>query len=737
MPDTSSTSDFRNLMLAIRERWVSSALIALSVSLLLASYLLTRPAEYETSAGLLVERSKEMVLNVEQVVNTEVEQDFLDSFLSTQIEQLTTSSFLAEVAKSFSEEELELVLASYGLIPGEGPPQTNLLKTVKNEAKRYLSMLVPQTEAPPKSIEEKAASLLNETVRVGRVKDTMFVRITVTHRNPFAAQLIADRMAKVYVDGLARSNDSSIETANTFLAQKSEDLGSEIASLESRMQSYRLENNLVALKDKQNIVIERLRQLDDAHTKARLKRIELTSQRQQIDAIYQDGDLQKLAAATQSPEMMETQRELDLKLVERGVLSERYGKAHPAMIGNQDAINSLNSVLDEQAKAIHSIATLQLEKAIEDEERLREELTQVEQESLRLDELAAGYEALERQLETTKATYLKVLERKQETDLAKQLDEPNVKLVDPASLPIKPVSPNLGLVLIVSVGLGGSLFLGFPVVLASIDGRIKSYSEIGHSENRELLSEIPRSRGIRRRDRDLIVAHQSAQPVLESFRSIQSNISPAETVAFSKTYLVTSTVPGEGKTFVASNFASSCTQYGKKTLLVDADFRRPCLHKIFGLKNDRGIIPKLHNPHALVNSDPLTDPDLGLVEVQPGLWLLRSGAVSSKLLENLATSELPHLLRTLRSAFEVVILDTPPVGVFPDAEGLARYSDEILYICRFNKADSSYVQKSLARFEQRQKRFIRIIMNGMPRNRSGSSYYAGYSYAYAQKKYAY
>jgi capsular exopolysaccharide synthesis family protein len=483
--------------------------------------------------------------------------------------------------------------------------------------------------------------------------------------------------------------------------------------------------------------------MSQAATQAKLSRMMIEARLKQVQSVLKGNDdgARQLAATPEFAGLADVQKQIDELLARRTVMADRYGKAHPLMVENAASIGALRKLRSQQVEGALAEFQALRDKAVADEQRVDAELAAAEKESLRLDKLAVKDNELNRTLATVRESYSQILARLNQTTISSRLQNTNIKFVDRAGLPDLPVEPSRIRVIFVAVVLGGLMFFGFPWAADAFDKRVRSWSEIEDEFQVPLLAELPSVAALAPEQRAWIVARDLDDQAAESFRSLHSQLQILSRHAGTKTVLITSTIPAEGKSFVACNLAASFAAHGRRTLLVDADFRRPSLHTAFGLDNKRGILTwkgaPAGKPRTAVSADPL----LAITELAQNFSLLRSGGVSRKMTEMMQGGGMLHLLKALQSEYDIIIIDAPPAGIFPDAEVLARLAAEVIYVARFKGANRAHVRQVIERLNKGGVPLAGIVLNALPVKRFGPNYFSAQGYSatkygkyYAQEK---
>jgi capsular exopolysaccharide synthesis family protein len=270
-----------------------------------------------------------------------------------------------------------------------------------------------------------------------------------------------------------------------------------------------------------------------------------------------------------------------------------------------------------------------------------------------------------------------------------------------------------------SAGLG--LLILIPLAIGLIDTRIRTPAHVEETLKAPLLGVVKRMDKMGETERAQVFRLQKNRDLAEAYRGIFSEIEVRSPLGFPKALLITSSMPAEGKTLLCSNLAAVFAAHKKRTLLVDCDLRRPTLHRYFGVKSSSGWVDWLELP-AEVRTD---IPD-GIQHVADYLDLLPSGRASERPTELLDTLSRREVLQPLLAKYDVLIFDTPPAAIFPDALMLARCCHEMIYVCRYRTVRPGVVRKVIDRFQSSGISFLGIVLNQLPENKARNYGYHGY-----------
>ena len=493
------------------------------------------------------------------------------------------------------------------------------------------------------------------------------------------------------------------------------------------------EKNLLSLDGSQNMVADALKSAFGHLSEARLTLLRLDEMVKQIESFTAAGknkfEISYIANYGAVPGL---KSQLDGLIQQQSRLAERYLEKHPAMIANANDIGIMQDHLDKAvALAIAALST-QREEARQAVKTYQVEYDKNEQASLALREMAIEYNSLKQEADVKKGQYMAILNRLNDTQTTRNIDKLPLHPLDPATPPGAPYSPNKGAITRTCTGLGILIFIGVAVGLSFIDDRIKSAWDVESFIGANLLGIIPDLASMKDDEKYSLLINDSQTPGAEAFLSVYSSIKIHSKLDFPKSVLITSTIPGEGKTLISCNVAGSFARHGKKTLLIDCDLRRPMLHRHFKQQNSAGLLSWFENGASL-EGDLANHPGLGIIKVGENLSLLCSGGRSKSPTELLESPVFGQLLERLKREYDLVIVDSPPLGAVTDSLLIAERIDEVVYVCRFNRAYRKHIRLYMRALRNGKNEVLGIVLNGLSPRRI--EYYSNYRYYRSYKKY--
>ena len=552
-----------------------------------------------------------------------------------------------------------------------------------------------------------------EPVRASRLVDVVFV----SPDRGLAAQSV-NILAEEYVQQNYDLRRQNMERSLEWLSQELARQKKIVEASERAMAQYREDQNALSLEDRQNIVIARLNQLNDAATRARTNRAQKESLYRGVESLGKGASPDSIPGILQNPYIQSLKSQVAELERRRALLAERYGEKHPEMLtvnaSIQDAMRQLNL---EMAKAVDSIRH-DYDSALLEERTLATALEEQKTIATDLDRKSVTYTVLQRDAESNRELYQTLLKREKELQVLANSRGNNVRLVERAGIPQAPFSPNVRRAGMLGALVAFLVAFGLVLGLDYLDDTIKTPEDVTRL-GMPFLALIPAVRG--RRDRPVLYGHNDFS---EAIRSLRTSLSLTTTTQTGTVVLVTSAQPLEGKTTTACNLATALAHGGARVLLVDADMRRPGVHKGFGLENECGLA------ELLSGQAPLAHAVQRLAE--PNLWIMPAGTTPPNPSELLASGRMEALMAQMRQGpFDWVIVDTPPVLAVTDASILTQWVSGVAFVVGSEMTRRRMVERAIETLSAGRPRILGAVLNRV--NVSRNKYYYARHYGYGNK----
>ncbi len=689
---------FRDYYIILRERLWIALPIALLVALSYGYWQARVPKMYSAAATLQFEKP-ETVVTTQGVVDSSIRNEF---DINTYVQEMQSGRVRDMVVASFTPDEQKVLLRTY----------------IKNQ---------PAGQPAP------AVGNALGSVSFSPIRNSFLISISVNHPDPEAAAIIANRYVEKFMDYKAQTVGGQNEYAVNYLQERASVLEKESQDAEQALENYMKEKNLVSLDASLNLVADALRSVQASKTSAELDELNAESVARQI-AEYQakNRDLLEIDWIARRPAITSLRAQLSILQQQRAALSDRYLEKHPKMIDVNGKIQTVQDQL--AAETRQAIADLQTTLSAA-RDRLKALDAQVQAETkkeLELRALTVDYNNLKTKADVAHSNYVTILDRLNQTTTTKNIGNVPLHLLDTATPNYSPYQPIISKIVRTSVIYGLLVFVGVAMGLSFIDDRIKSAWDVEAFIGVNLLGIIPDLSAMKGDDKHSLVLSHQQTPGVEAFLGVYSAVKIQSKLDFPKAILVTSTIPGEGKTLVSSNLAGGFARHGKKTLLVDCDLRRPMLHRHFKQQNSLGLITWFESGASL-EGELATNPNLGITKLSENFSILTSGGRSKSPTSMLEQPAFGQLIEKLKREYDVIVVDSPPMGAVTDALLIAERTDEVIYVCRFNRAYRKHIKLYIRALLNGKNSVLGIVLNGLSPRRI--EYYSNYRYYRSYKKY--
>jgi capsular exopolysaccharide synthesis family protein len=562
-------------------------------------------------------------------------------------------------------------------------------------------------------------------VSVEPIKNSRLVDITFVSANPEFAARAANQLAREYVDQNADQRRRNVTSGLSWIEQELDRQKAKVEASERALASYRERQNALSLEDRQNIVVARLNQLNDAATKAKTSLVQKESLYNQVRTLSPESSPDTIPAILQNQYIQSIKNQLAELERDKANLSERYGERHPEIIKVNASIKDASRRLEQElAKAIDAIRN-DYQAALAEERSLTGSLEEQKGAAMSLGRKSVSYTVLEREAQSNRQVYETLLSRQKELEVLGSSRGNNVRLVEDAEVPGGPFTPNLRRTLLLASLAGLSLAVGLVVGLTYFDDTIKTPEDITAKLKAPFLGMIPKVQaGVAQPGTSLVLTSRTTHEFGEAYRSLRTALAFSHSNEGGKVVLVTSSQPLEGKTTTACNIAIALALGGERVLLIDADLRRPNVAKTLGIETGAGLSNLLTAQTSPKDAVRTTDTE--------NLWVMTSGPVPPNPSELLASDRMRMVLDAENSWFDWIVVDAPPVLAVTDAVLMAPMASGVAFVVRSEMTPQRHVKRALETLMTGQPRLLGLVLNGvdLERNKYYYSRYYGYEHTH-------
>jgi len=564
-----------------------------------------------------------------------------------------------------------------------------------------------------------------KALTVAPIRNSSLVNVRFASADPALAASVSNTLVRQYIDQNQENKFLSTKEASTWLSSQLAEERKKLEASEQALQNYRETGDAVALEDRQNIVVQRLADLNAAYTQARTERFEKEALYNQLRSLQNDRTaLDTFPAILSNTFIQQLKVQLADLQRQQAQMGERLGEKHPEMIKLNSAIEATEARLNgELGKVVQSVRNEFLS-AQTKEKSLATELEAQKAGALALNRKGIEYGVLRREAESNKQMYEALLQRSRETDVSGEMRASNIRVVDEAEVPRRPVRPRKAMNLVLGL-LGGLVSgIGLALFVEYLDNRVKSPEEIKQFLGLSFLGLVP---AVQAEDlpegRSPLISDTVAQNFAEAFREVRTSVMFSSADEGPRSVLVTSTQPSEGKSVIAANLAVSLANAGLRVLLMDADMRKPRQHDLMKTKQDPGLSSLLVG-RAKAN-------EVVQKTTTANLWVMPAGPNPPNPAELLGSTRFMNLVASLGEHFDWLVLDSPPVMAVTDAAVVAHRTTGVVFVVGSEQVDRHKALTAVHKLQASKAKVLGAVLNRANVQRNPYYYSHYYSHEYA------
>jgi capsular exopolysaccharide synthesis family protein len=575
------------------------------------------------------------------------------------------------------------------------------------------------------------------------VRNTRLVEITFSTPDPKMSQQMANEHATSFIQMTLENRFNLSAEAREFLGKRLSELREKVHNAEFKLNAFRQKYGVVSLEKGENIVVERLVDLNKELTRARAERIQAES----MYRMTRNRNTEYLAQVLNNGLIQQLKASLATLETEKGRLSSIFMPDHPRIQELNQQIGEARRALGREVGNIVQGIESSYASARAREEALEAEAGKQQTAALDLKEVGVEYAVLNEEVLVNRGLYESVLKRLNETNVANDLAASNMQVVQRAEIPSWPSSPQTTRNLLLAAIAGLILAVATALFLEYMDSRVATPEGVWAAVSVATLGVVPHLKSLQRRyefaylprangprlleapkgsgenlPRELVMARDQLSIVAESYRKIRTALLASGTENPPRTLVLTSPCPDEGKTMTTLNLAASLAQSGKRVIVVDADLRKGRCHKLMKAPHNLGLVDVLTGQkhlHACVQSTMVRN-----------LFLLSRGTLPSNPGDLLTSQRMRDVLRELAISFDFVLFDSPPVIAVSDAAVLSMLCDGVLLVFHGQKTTKVAARRAVEHLEAIGAPILGVILNGVdirdPEYKDYRSYFPAY-----------
>lgn len=697
-----------------RRKWsILSLMLVVMMVATLAVFVIT--PIYRAAATLLIEQKKGNVVSIEQAYGLDGSGN---EYLQTQFELLKSRGLAERVVR-----ELDLVHH-----PEFDPrQQPEPLIDIKGMLAHFdINKLIPgilpeEIEESPATTEakifDKVTKAFMERISIEPLGKSKLVKVQVDMADRLLAARAANAVANGFIEGQLEATMDMSMNATNWMNSRLGELQTKLKTAEDRLQAYREAENLVDVQGVSTISAAELSTTGDRMIDARRQRAEAESQYRQVQAMGKSGweKLATIPAVLGHPLIQQFKAEEARARAKVDELTKRYGTRHPAMEAARSDLSAASGSLRGQVEQIVAGIERNYQLAVANERSLQASFNANKSEIQNISRKEFQLRELQREVDSNRALYDTFMTRLKETAATSDLDSANARVVDQAAVPTSPIEPKKSLIVLLAGILALMAGVVITLLLDVLNNTFKGTEEIESKLNLPVLGILPLIKNKQRAQIAHMFSNNEDKSFSESIRTIRTGVVLSGMDDPHKILVITSSIPGEGKSTVAANLAMALGQM-EKVLLIDADMRRPALAKNFEFAVGT---PGLAN---LIAGTARLEDCLKHIE---NIDMLGAGAVPPNPLELLSSPRFAETLEFLRGKYDRIVIDSPPTQAVSDATVLATHANALIYVVRSESTAIPLVQKGVGQLLQNNAPITGVVLNQVDIKKAKKH---GYSY---------
>ena len=750
----------RELWRTVRKRkWLIISIVLIVTSLVTVEMVRTKPT-YQASTTVEVGKDNNALVRTGDLVINDDSDPYYQVNIKTKMLLLNSRELHEDVVADLKLDQNAKFLENDGGTSIWKKIKSVLGKRSTDEESAESDDMSDQTagDEHARSPEESArlapyVEALEENLTIEPVRDTRALKVSFIHTSPAIAAGVANGVARSFMQRNFQNKTEKFANTASWLDSSTRELKAKVEQSEQSLANYTRENNIFSITDNKRettttLTTDKLVRLHDQALRTETDRMLKQTLYDELKA----GRVAQLPEAFSDPKLMELQKQLNDLQIAAAQLGVRFAPRNPKMVEVRQQIVAVEAQIQASRKNLEDKLKVEYERALKDEQSFKTALVTIKGEAVQENQAAIQYNILKQDVDTARALYTDFLQKTNQAKAHVAEQQNNIRVIERASLPKKPVGPKRVLMIMLAfmVSLGGSI--GFVFFLEYIDNSIKSIDDVSRYVQLPALGVIPTicahsprslsgkkkvgQKAIAGRGLMLeagsdfkpgqVMATESRSTAAEAYRALRTSVLLSSAGRPPKTVLVTSSQPSEGKTTTCVNIAISLAQLGASVLIIDSDMRKPSVHKVFGVDYLRGLSTFLSRNVEIQD----------LIQKLPvkNLSLLPCGPIPPNPAELISSDRMKEMLAKLGEQYDHILIDSPPLANVTDGVILSTLVEGVILVVHGGKSSRDLVRRSRQELLGVGAKIFGVVLNNVDLRHDGydNYYYSQYSYGQEQ-----
>jgi polysaccharide biosynthesis transport protein len=670
---------------------------------------------YEATATILIESEEENVVSIEEVYGIPGAND---EYFETQNQILQS--------RNIAEKVIDVL--KIPTHPEFDPEQQEPSLREKIMSWLPIDLFEEDEVVPDYAIRNSMVGKFRDQLNVSPIRNSQLINITFESIDAELTATVPNTLAKIYISSDLEGRLAMTHKATGSITEQLDELKKNLEASEKALQAFREKEKLIDIEGVDSLAAKELDELTVELVQARRNRTEVETAYRQVTALKgKPIEAYESIPAVLKDKGLQNAKQFKAEAARKvSELEKRYGPKHPKMIAAIDELATANKSVKAQIINVVDSLKKEYEVARAKEGHLSGAMSRTKRDVGEINRKESQLIALERDVEANKNIYETFLSRYKETSAVSELQPLNARVVDPAVIPSKPAKPKKGLIILIALVLSFIIATMIAFLIEALDNTMGHAQDVEAKLHQSVLGILPKLSIWLNKDVKVLryYTDNNQTPFAENIRTIRSGILLSGLDEKQKVVLVTSSIPGEGKSMTAVNLALSLGQMGK-VLLIDCDLRRPSIREVFGLDSkDIGLSHFILGSHTLQQAVHVFEKE--------HLSVMPAGSVPPNPLEMLSSERFAKALEALKAKYDHIVIDSAPAVAVSDAIVMSQLVNQVIYLIKADETPHQLAREGISRLQKVNAPLVGVVLNQVspPKKTGRYGHYHGQYYGY-------